>query len=241
MESWLSDKYELEKPTSLPDQVAAILMEAMKSGELRPGDRLPTEAALSRKFGVSRSVIREATSQLKYAGLLTSRQGRGITVVGTVGRRLFRMEDLDRLTPEELADVYELRTILEGEASAKAAVRRSQLHVTRLKNCLAQMNQAVDSDTSGSLPDLEFHKIIAEASGNAHLSELMQYLNEKILLTIEKARRFTRLKPGLSLEAQKEHQAILEAIESCDPKQARQASLDHLYKTAQRIGLVIPD
>ena len=85
----LSDKYELQQPLRLPDQVAAILMEELDSGVLKPGDMLPPEMELAAKFGVSRAVIREALSQLKAEGLLESQQGRGVTVVGRAGRRFF--------------------------------------------------------------------------------------------------------------------------------------------------------
>jgi len=241
MKNRLSDKYRLPRPSRLPDQVAAILIQEIKRGVLKPDDMLPSEAELSAKFNVSRSVIREALSQLKYEGLLDSRQGKGITVVGTSGRRFFHLENLSKLTPRELAQLYELRSILEGEAAAKAARRRSKKSLARLKSCLKEMAKAVDSDTSGTMPDLDFHKGIAEASGNSHLRDLMQFLNEKLLFAIEKARGHSRLKPGLPKEVQKEHEAIFQAIEAQDPELAREKALTHLRNAARRLGLRIPD
>ena len=231
----------MTKPTRLPDQIASILREEVEKGGLRPDELLPTEAELSKKFGVSRTVIREALSQLKYEGLLASHQGRGVTVVGSKGQRFFHLGDLRKQSHKELAQFFELRAILESAAAAKAAERRSENDLAGLRACLEEMFQAVDDGTSGSQPDLAFHKGIADAAGNVHLRNLMQFLNDKLLLTIEKARSNTRLKHGLSGEVQKEHQAILKAIEAKDPEGARLASLAHLTNAAKRLGLHIPD
>ena len=80
MKIMLSDNFQLEQSPRLPDRVAAILTGEIDKGNLRPGDKLPTEAALATQFGVSRAVIREALSQLKYDGLLDSHQGKGVIV-----------------------------------------------------------------------------------------------------------------------------------------------------------------
>jgi GntR family transcriptional repressor for pyruvate dehydrogenase complex len=241
MKTRLSDKYRLSKPTRLPDQIASILMNEMEKGVLKPNEMLPTEAELSKKFGVSRAVVREALSQLKYEGLLAPHQGKGVTVVGAKGRRFFHLEELSKQSHQELIQFFELRAILESAAAAKAAERRSKVDLASLRACVNEMSQAVDDDKIGSQPDLAFHKGIAEAAGNVHLKNLMQFLNDKLLLTIEKARNNTRLKPGLSNEVQKEHEAIFKAIEAKDPEGARIASLAHLANAAKRLGLRIPD
>ena len=119
----LSDKYKLEQPQRLPDQVAEILEQEIQKGNWRPGEKLPSEAALSQKFGVSRAVVREALSRLKYEGLLDSQQGKGIIVVGTSGRRSFRLQNLQKLDSNDLSQLFELRVILDSAAAAMAARR----------------------------------------------------------------------------------------------------------------------
>lgn len=239
MESMLSDKYELKQPLRLPDQVAAILMEELESGTLKPGEMLPPEMELATKFGVSRAVIREALSQLKAEGLLESQQGRGVMVVGRTGRRFFRLEDPEKFNSQSLTHLYELRAILESEAAAMAAARGSTRDVAKLGECVLAMARAVEDDTIGAVPDLDFHRGIAEASGNSHLCELMQFLNDKLLVLIQEAREHSRQNPGVPRQVQKEHEGIYRAIEARNPQKARKETLDHLRMAARRLGLEI--
>ncbi|MCF8040817.1 MAG: FadR family transcriptional regulator [Desulfarculaceae bacterium] len=235
----LSDKYELKQPLRLPDQVAAILTEELKSGALKPGEMLPPEMELATKFGVSRAVIREALSQLKAEGLLESQQGRGVMVVGRAGRRFFRLEDPEKFNAQSLAHLYELRAILESEAAAMAAARGSTRDVAKLGECVVAMARAVEDDAIGAVPDLDFHRGIAEASGNQHLCDLMQFLNDKLLVLIQEAREHSRQNPGVPRQVQKEHEDIYRAIEARNPHKARKETLDHLRMAARRLGLEI--
>ncbi|MBU1275735.1 MAG: FadR family transcriptional regulator [Proteobacteria bacterium] len=235
----LSDKYELQQPLRLPDQVAAILMEELENGVLNPGQMLPPETELAAKFSVSRAVIREALSQLKAEGLVESQQGRGVMVVGRAGRRFFRLEDPEKFDSKSLTQLYELRAILEGEAAAMAAARGGARELANLGECVSAMARAVEDDTIGAVPDLEFHRGIAEASGNQHLCDLMQFLNEKLLVLIKQAREHSRLKPGVPRQVQSEHENIYRAIEARDPQKAREETLTHLRMAARRLGLKI--
>lgn len=235
----LSDKYELKQPLRLPDQVAAILMEELASGTLKPGEMLPPEMELAAKFGVSRAVIREALSQLKAEGLLESQQGRGVMVVGRTGRRFFRLEDPEKFDSKSLTQLYELRAVLESEAAAMAAARGNNRDVAKLGACVVAMARAVEDDTIGAVPDLDFHRGIAEASGNQHLCDLMQFLNDKLLVLIQEAREHSRQNPGVPRQVQKEHESIYRAIEARDPQKARKETLTHLRMAALRLGLKI--
>jgi GntR family transcriptional repressor for pyruvate dehydrogenase complex len=239
MKIMLSDKFELEQPPRLPDRVAAILTGEIDKGNLRPGDKLPTEAALATQFRVSRAVIREALSQLKYEGLLDSRQGKGVIVLGNAGRRSFRLTEAEKLSDRDLAQLYELRAILESETAALAALRRSKKNLDVLRRCLEGMALAVERDDSGIFPDLEFHQAIARASGNQHVCDLMVFLNDKVSGVIGAARGHSRQHTGFSERVQREHEAIFQAIEARDPDKAKEAALIHLKNSAKRLGLSI--
>lgn len=235
----LSDKYKLEQPQRLPDQVAEILEQEIQKGNWRPGDKLPSEAALSQKFGVSRAVVREALSRLKYEGLLDSQQGKGIIVVGTSGRRSFRLQNLQKLDSNDLSQLFELRVILDSAAAAMAARRCKKKQLKRLKSALNHMSDTIRSDTDGTAPDFEFHTGIAEASGNNYLQALIQFLNDKIEQVIHEARSHSRMRPGLPADVQKEHVAIYRALAGQNPEKARKAALTHLQNAAKRLGLTI--
>ena len=235
----MSDNFNLQPTPRLPDQVAEILAAEIDKGNLRPGDKLPTEAALATQFKVSRAVIREALAQLKYEGLLDSRQGKGVTVLGNAGRRSFRLAEIEKLSDRELAQLYELRAILESETAALAALRRSKKNLDVLRRCLKGMALAIETDDSGIFPDLEFHQGIARASGNQHVCDLMLFLNDKVSVMIGAARRHSRQHTGFPQQVQKEHEAIFQAIEAQHPDRAKAAALDHLKKSARRLGLNI--
>ncbi len=235
----LSDKFKLAQPQRLPDQVAEIIEQEIQKGSWRAGDKLPPETELSQKFGVSRSVVREALSRLKYDGLLDSHQGKGIIVVGTSGRRSFRLHNIQKFDSNDLSQLYELRVILDGAAAAMAAKRCSKKQLKRLKTSLNNMSKAIESDTDGTAPDFEFHKGIAEASGNSYLQTLIQFLNDKFEQVIHEARSHSRMQPGLPAEVQKEHEAIYRALADQNPKKARKAALTHLQNAAKRLRLNI--
>lgn len=233
----LSDNSTLCRTRRYPDQLAALLSRQIASGALPPGTRLPSEAALAARFQVSRSVVREALSQLKYEGLLVSRQGLGVTVVGEAGRHSFRVGEAGRLKPAELADVYEMRAILEAEAAALAALRRTPGQLQRLSACLVRMASAVEQDADGTEDDLAFHQAVAAMSGNRVLRSLMDFLHARLRQVIRAARSHSRRTSGLPQLVQQEHEAIFAAIAKGDAEGARRSCLDHLQNAARRLGL----
>ena len=227
----------LETQIRLSDQVAARLVSKIKEGTFRPGDKLPSEAVLAEQFGVSRTVIREALARLKYDGLLDSRQGVGAIVVQAGKKRAFRLDDLDRLTTENIEHLFELRAMLEGDAAFLAAERASIDHVKRLDKCLQEMAEAVRNGSNGTTSDFNFHSIIAEGSLNSYLSELMLLLNDKLVDLIRKSREHSEQYPNLPQKVQKEHEAIYSAIAGKNPVEARRAALTHIINAGSRLGV----
>jgi GntR family transcriptional repressor for pyruvate dehydrogenase complex len=239
MAAKLPDNLTLKQPARLPQQVAEILAGEIARGGLAPGDKLPPESELASSFGVSRPVIREALALLRFEGLVDSRQGVGAVVLGPEHRSSFRVKPAEELKPADLAQLYELRAILEGEAASLAATRRGPAQLQRLGRCVEEMARAVAAGADGSGPDAEFHQGIAEASGNSHLSELMRYLHDRLAQVIRQARENSSRQAGLPELVQAEHQAMLEGIRDQRPEAAKQAALDHLKNAARRLGLRI--
>jgi DNA-binding FadR family transcriptional regulator len=240
METKIKIGPKLEKPLRLSEQVATRLVSKIKEGAFQPGEKLPSEAVLAEQFGVSRTVIREALARLKYDGLLDSHPGIGATVVENGKKRTFRLDDFDQLSTEDIEHLFELRAILEGDAAFLAASRRSLDHVERLNKCIRQMAEAICNDHDGTAPDANFHSIIAEASLNPYLNELMQLLNDKVVNLIRKARGHTNQNPNLlPRKVQKEHKAIYRAIADKNPVEARTAVLTHIKNAGDRLGVKV--
>jgi GntR family transcriptional repressor for pyruvate dehydrogenase complex len=229
----------LKPPASLSEQVAEVLHEEIKTGNYRPGERLPTEANLAESFGVSRTVIREALARLKFDGILDSRQGQGAVVAQAGDRKVFRIEDLGNASQTRLAYLFELRAILEGDAAALAAKRRSEDQLSSMERRLQEMEEAVREDIDGTDPDMAFHQLLADSSRNPFLIELMEFLNAKLREVIQTAREHSSQYPGWPDSVQLEHEAIFKAIRAQEEAAAREAMLEHIKNAGERLGLAI--
>jgi len=127
------DPIVLNRPSGLPDEIAKLLRNQISNGTLKPGDKLPTEQQLSRMFGVSRPVIREAISRLKYDGVLESFQGRGVFVKTNGSSSSFRLDEPNLNDKQELAHILELLVAIEGSATGLAAARRRENELKAIK------------------------------------------------------------------------------------------------------------
>src|SRR5699024_6531302 len=110
---------------SLASQVAASLERMIKQGEFQVGDKLPTESRLGSMYDVSRTVVREAISHLKSAGLVESRRGVGAFIIRRDTDMAFMLKGLSRRTAQEIINILEFRIAIECEAASLAAQRRT--------------------------------------------------------------------------------------------------------------------
>ena len=162
----------------LSEQVARRLIAEIRSGRIAPHDKLPTEALLVQQFGVSRTVVREAISQLKSLGLVTSRQGSGMYV-----RAQSHFEPLSFKTDHTAArdaviQITEVRRAIEAEAARLAAERRKAKDVTQIRKALRAIELAVKTGRDGVEEDVEFHRCIAQAANNPFLLQTLDYLSQ---------------------------------------------------------------
>src|SRR5262245_54021293 len=133
----------LHRRETLTSQLVRALTNRIMQGELKPGDRLPTEQELIEAFAVSRTVVREAISSLKATGLVTTQQGVGAFVREPPPAPLQTPAvNLDML--HEVIHVLELRIGVEVEAAALAAQRREAHHIEAMREAIASMAAAID-------------------------------------------------------------------------------------------------
>lgn len=222
-------------PGTVPDKVAQILRAEIASGRLASGGRLPTEHELCARFGVSRPAIREAIAQLKYDGLVASRQGSGATITGTP--RAFRIDSEQIESRREIAKIFELRVTFETGSAALAARQRDAQGLSRIAQALDEMARAIEGEGDAVQSDTDFHLAIAQATGNRYFAEFMVFLEGRLRHSIEVSRRELL---GDRLRAQLvhgEHESILRAVEGGDAERARAAMLLHLSNAAEELGL----
>lgn len=234
----LSTDRKLQRPPKLSEQVAELLADEIERGVFAPGEALPSEAGLASELGVSRTIVREALARLEFEGVLESRKGSKAKVAVSGKRRVFTIRETARLDAAGLGQLYEFRAVLEGGAAALAARRGSEADLLRLRACLATLDEAVEARKDEMPANVLFHQLIAEASRNVYLKDFMKFLNLRLWEQIKGDRDLLEQR-GMPAELQKEHSAIVEAIEQGDPEGARRAVVAHISNAARRRNIAI--
>jgi len=233
-----SSEPKLTRPPSLSEQVTHFLMEEIDKGALGPGDSLPSEAELAARFGVSRTIVREALARLEFEGYISSRRGRKKTVLEQERRNAFRIRKSQYTPQEDLKQLYEFRAVIEEAAASLAARRSSEKDIEDLERCLRDLDQAVINKEDHLPANVEFHQLIARASGNHYLSDFMQFLDDKIWEQIEGDRRQIN-SIGMPLKVQKEHIEVFKAISAHDHIKAKKAIRKHIKNAAKRRNITL--
>jgi GntR family transcriptional repressor for pyruvate dehydrogenase complex len=221
----------------LAHELVERLKERILAGQMEPGQKLPTEAALVADFGVSRTVVREAISRLQAAGLVETFQGRGSFVLALPEARRFEV-GADRVrTHRDVLDVIDFRIGIEGEAAGLAAERRTDIQLKAIERALRELNRAGESGTGAVEADYEFHLRIAVASGNRFYSDLLASLGPMMIMLPR-----TRLEPAYTVSdathltrVALEHENIHLAIIRGDGMAARAAMRLHLANSRARL------
>ena len=217
-------------PQSVPSRsrsnvVIDGIREMITSGELVAGSRLPVERELGARLGVSRGPLREGVRALVILGVLETRQGDGTYVTSLEPGQL--LEPLGMLaelqSPENSVHLLGVRRVLEPEAAAHAALRISDDELAEARRILdrgeALLTARDDVDLEAALDvDTEFHRVIATASGNPAFAAII----EALVSRTARARLWRAIhQSGAVHETQREHRAILDALEAHDPDRAR--------------------
>ncbi|MDQ0027576.1 DNA-binding FadR family transcriptional regulator [Variovorax paradoxus] len=224
------------RPRGLAHGLVEDLGEKIRNQSLRPGDKLPTESAIMKTFGVSRTVVREALSKLQAAGLVETHHGVGTFVLQPRAAGMFRLDSADIATSVDVLAVLELRISLETESAGLAATRRTEEHLLAMRQALDdfERNVAVAGDTVA--PDFRFHLQIAQATGNPYFADIMSHLGTTIIprTRIHAIRNYDRRGEYLS-RVNREHEEIYAAIARRDPDSARAAMRIHLTNSRERL------
>ena len=133
---------------NLPSQVARMISAEILSGRIRAGDRLPTERELAESFGVSRNVVREAIAKLRFEGVVETRQGVGVFVLGEESRSVLRIDAEILRDSSLMSSLFELRSIIEVEAAGLAAARRNRKDLAAIKTAMLALYSSERSETS---------------------------------------------------------------------------------------------
>lgn len=204
---------------STHEMVAAVLREAITTGMLRADQPLPQDEIAS-QLRVSHIPVREALRQLQSEGLVSYQANRGATVTS--------------LTTEEIEEIYEIRAILESAAIRRAAPRLTQETLAEARRTLEAAERATESSVWGVL-DVDFHRLVYALDDRPRMDELITGL-------LRRVDRYWTLH-GLMLKHRdtfdREHRAILEALERRDGEAAAHILEQHLAGAARLLTAAI--
>jgi len=220
----------------LSRQLFEQLAGEIRSGRLAPGERLPTEQALTRAARVSRTVVREAVAALRAEGLVITRQGVGAFVSADPERAPFRIEPEQLESLDNTLNVMELRLGVEIESAGLAAERATKSRVRAIGAALHALEQAIEAERSAVDEDIGFHRAIAQATGNPEFPRFLQFIGRHLIprRTVSGLpERMGGQRAYLAL-IQEEHRRIYDAIAAGEPKAAREAMRRHLTRSLER-------
>ena len=218
---------------SLVQELSDYLMDGMINGELKPGDKLPSDRSLSTAYGVGRSSIREALKVLSALGLINILPGNGTFIASR--HTDFFLAPLSWslfVGQHDTAHLLEMRSIIEAETARMAAQRADKESKEKLASIYEQMQVAYQSENFQAFldSDLDFHLAIANCSGNPVLYRLLQ-TSRRILTSISKGGMG---KISYLDEIAAEHAAIYEAIIAGNAPDAQKHMQTHLDRARNR-------
>ncbi|GAA1410199.1 FadR/GntR family transcriptional regulator [Catellatospora sp. NPDC049111] len=211
---------------ALTDEAIEKIKEMILSGALRPGDKLPKEADLAERLGLSRNSLREAVRALSLIRVLDVRQGDGTYVTslepGLLLEALTFVVDFHR--DDTVLQFLEMRRILEPAAAALAAQRMTEEDIAKLAAIVEEIGPDASMEELVA-NDLEFHRLIAAGTGNAVLCSLIDGMSGPTT----RARIWRGLTQDKAVERTREqHLAILDAITARRPELAQSWALIHV-------------
>jgi GntR family transcriptional repressor for pyruvate dehydrogenase complex len=203
----------------------------LKTGKVKPGDKLPPERTLAEQFRVSRASIREAFSAMEIIGLIEVRPGDGSFVtdlniapfLNTIAPLFVKSETME-------TELLEFRKLLEMEAVELAALKADVAGVKSLEDCLDRMKTAIDRNdpVAGAEEDIAFHTRLFALTDNFILIKAAACVASLVASSVRFNREKILVNPDNARELYRQHVAICEAIGAHRPQTAKELMEKHL-------------
>ncbi len=221
--------------SSVTQTVAAKLQDMIRSGELQPDAKIPSQRILSERLQVSRASLREALLTLETLGLVRTFPARGTFVVGEADRggpQPWRFDG--RYT---ILDVFQSRLLVEGELCRLAAPHVTAAIADQLEHATRQFEEAWTADdlVAHVEADLRFHRLIVETAPNAMLRDL--YRSVRDLMTESQRVPIPNTAVSRMQSSINEHRSILDALRQNDAQRSADAMRSHIRNTAACVGV----
>ncbi len=221
------------QPVKIFEQIAEQIEKRILSGELRKGDRLPTERELAEQFHASRTAVREAMKTLAQKGLIEMRPGRGTVVIDGANEAL--QDSIGLVMKLRLGEVggsdnlVEVREIFETEIAALATARATEQELALMREAIRVMDENLDNAEAFISADNQFHEALAQATQNALI---LLFIRSIVNLLSEQRKQIFAVEGGPQ-RGQVHHRRILESVIKRDPEAARMAMRAHLRQVRE--------
>ena len=215
------------------EQIAEQIEQLILNGELRSGDRLPTERELAEQFQASRTAVREAMKTLAQKGLVDMRPGRGTIVIDGTSKAMRHSLGLMMKVGQagSSTNLVEVREILEPEIAALAAMRAGEEDITAMRESVLVMDASLDDADAYITADNNFHQALAKGTQNILILALVDSI---VYLLSEQRKQIFSVKGGPE-RGQIHHKRILEAVLHHDAEAARKAMCAHLQQVREDV------
>ena len=222
--------------TKASREIVGQVQGMIAGGHLKAGDRLPPERELAHLFGVGRCTLREAVRVLESLGYVEVRAGEGTFLTE------FKAATTQENLPTEIfskwstqLNLFELRAVLEPGLASLAARRATPDQLTKMREVLEEQALQVQRGDSGMKEDAIFHRLIAEATGNPALIEIMETLTH----VLQETRHASLQRDGRPMRSLKQNTLILAAIEARNPAVAARRMRSHIQSLKR--ALFVPE
>ena len=211
------------------ETVLEYIKSQLLSEKIKPGERLPTVAALADELGVGQASVREAYRVLETMGVLEVRQGRGTTVSRDILGKSEVKITIDLVEKQSVANILEARKVLEPGAAALAAMRATPAEADAILNAAEDMERLYQQGQDFAEPDIRFHELIFMATHNPFLATPLLQLHEHML----DIRRIAIRVPDIVEKSVHFHKLIAYAIKEGNENSARILMQQHLEDAEQ--------
>jgi GntR family transcriptional repressor for pyruvate dehydrogenase complex len=222
-----------ESKEGVAHSVVNRILDLVRTGMLRAGDRLPSERELIEILDISRPSLREALRALSMLGVIDSRHGGGAYVTDLEARTLLAPLDFFlSLSDTNVADTFESRRIVETEIARKAALRSTDEDLDDLRGMIAAQEAVLADPVGFRILDSRFHARLSVAAGNVILARIAYGLYN---MGLDVRRRATQ-NPELIRQSTADHKRIVDALVARDAEGAARemgVHLDHIEETTR--------
>ena len=216
----------------LSTQAAQQIIDMINTGDLKEGERLPSEREFCERLGVSRTVVREAIKLLKASGFVRVRLGIG-TFIAESSMNILEvpMSFSSETAQKKISDLQDVREVIEPTIAALAAKNAKVESILKMEQSINEMERQKFNSYPYIQADNNFHIALAEACNNS----VFQLLVNSIVDLLQESRKLAVSSPGAAERANYYHKRILNAIKSKDSQEAFNAMDEHMKQTKDDI------